>query len=210
MGAGGDDHRGADQQPRRHLCRIVPEARRRHPADYSDYSYFYDQVGYGFYWTDDHGGLANPSQYIQGKDRFKKQSHEIRVATPSDKRLRFIGGVFYQHQKHNITQRYKIDGISYDIGCPATADTIWLTAQQRIDRDYAAFGEATYDITPKLTIMGGIRFFKSDNSLEGYKLRQGLRRHRRAGLLPRAASMARHARTSTSGSRKRATCPRSP
>ncbi len=137
-------------------------------SDYTDYSYFYDQVGYGFYWTDDAGGLANPSQYIQGKDRYKKTSHEIRIATPEENRLRFIGGLFYQRQQHNIFQRYKIDGISTDIEVPNYSDTIWLTAQQRIDRDYAAFGEATFDITPKLTAMAGVRFFKADNSLEGY------------------------------------------
>ncbi|WP_421736767.1 TonB-dependent receptor [Caulobacter sp.] len=136
--------------------------------DYSDYSYFYDQVGYGFYWTNDAGGLANPSQYIQGKDGFTKESHEIRLATPDDKRLRVIGGLFYQRQQHNITQRYKIDGIGKDIEVPGYSDTIWLTAQQRIDRDYAGFGEVSFDITPKLTVMGGIRFFKSDNSLEGF------------------------------------------
>lgn len=136
--------------------------------DYSDYSYFYDQVGYGFYWTNDTGGLANPSQYITGKDDYKKESHEIRIATPDDKRFRLIGGLFYQKQQHGITQRYKIDGISYDIEVPGYSDTIWLTAQQRIDRDTAAFGEAYFDITPKLTVMGGIRFFKSDNSLEGF------------------------------------------
>ncbi len=136
--------------------------------DYSDYSYFYDQVGYGFYWTNDTGGFANPSQYITGKDRYKKESHEIRIATPDDKRFRLIGGVFIQRQKHGITQRYKIDGISYDIEVPGYSDTIWLTAQERIDRDKAVFGEAYFDITPKLTVMGGIRFFKSDNSLEGF------------------------------------------
>ena len=136
--------------------------------DYSDYSYFYDQVGYGFYWTNDTGGLANPSQYIQGKDRYKKTSHEIRIATPDDKRLKFVGGLFMQRQEHNITQRYKIDGIGFDIEVPKYSDTIWLTAQQRIDRDYAGFGEVTFDITPKLTVMGGVRFFKSDNSLEGF------------------------------------------
>lgn len=136
--------------------------------DYSDYSYFYDQVGYGFYWTNDTGGLANPSQYITGKDGFTKESHEIRLATPDDKRLRVVGGLFYQRQEHLITQRYKIDGIGFGIEVPGYSDTIWLTAQQRIDRDSAAFGEAYFDITPKLTVMGGIRFFKSDNSLEGF------------------------------------------
>ena len=30
------------------------------------------------------------------------------------------------------------------------------------------FGEAAFDITDKLTLTGGIRFFKADNSLKGF------------------------------------------
>ena len=42
--------------------------------DYSDYSYFYDQCcGYGSYWYDDLGvTLDNPSQFIQGRDRYRR------------------------------------------------------------------------------------------------------------------------------------------
>ena len=42
--------------------------------------------------------LINPSQYIQGKDRYRKTSHELRIASPQDDRLRFVGGVFWQNQ----------------------------------------------------------------------------------------------------------------
>jgi len=48
-------------------------------------------------------------------------------------------------------------------------DTWWLTKQQRVDRDSAAFGEATFDITPKLSLLAGLRYFKYDNSLEGFR-----------------------------------------
>ena len=136
--------------------------------DYSDYSYFYDQMGYGFYWVDDAGNLTNPSQYIQGKDRYEKVSHEIRVASPQDRRLRFVTGAFYQRQVHGITQDYIIDGIAEDIEVPGWADTIWLTGQKRIDRDSAVFGEASFDITEKLTATAGIRFFKAHNTLVGF------------------------------------------
>ncbi|MBS1201440.1 MAG: TonB-dependent receptor, partial [Proteobacteria bacterium] len=47
-------------------------------------------------------------------------------------------------------------------------DTWWLTQQVRKDKDYAAFGELTYDLTDKLSVTGGIRFFESKNSLEGF------------------------------------------
>ena len=34
--------------------------------------------------------------------------------------------------------------------------------------DKALFGELTFDITDKLSVTGGIRFFESDNSLKGF------------------------------------------
>ena len=38
----------------------------------------------------------------------------------------------------------------------------------RVDRDYAVFGELSYDITPKLTGTVGYRFYRYDNSLDGF------------------------------------------
>src|SRR3546814_4007308 len=49
-----------------------------------------------------------------------------------------------------------------------TDSDIWLTKQLRIDRDYAAFGELSFDITDRLTITGGGRLYKFDNSLVGF------------------------------------------
>lgn len=136
--------------------------------DYTDYSYFYDQVGYGFYWTDNAGNLVNPSQYIMGKDRYRKESHEIRIASPQDKRFRFVVGGFYQKQKHGIFQNYKIDGLGSDFSVPGYTGTIWLTKQNRVDRDKAVFGQAEFDITDKLMLTAGIRFFKAHNTLVGF------------------------------------------
>ena len=51
---------------------------------------------------------------------------------------------------------------------PTTESNIWLTDQKRVDRDYAAFGELTFDITPQLTVTGGGRFYKFDNTLVGF------------------------------------------
>jgi iron complex outermembrane recepter protein len=57
--------------------------------DYSDYSFFYDSAfGSGAYITDDAGNpLANPSQFIRGKDGYAKMSHELRLASPAENRL---------------------------------------------------------------------------------------------------------------------------
>jgi len=144
-------------------------------ADYSDYSYFYDAPGieYGAYWTDDLGDpLDNPSQYIIGKDGFTKESHELRIASPSDQRFRFIAGLFAQVQTHQIEQRYMIDGLGIYAGqsieVPGWEDTLWLTEQERVDRDYAIFGDASFDLNDQWTISGGLRAFKAKNGLKGF------------------------------------------
>ncbi|MFN9848610.1 MAG: TonB-dependent receptor [Alphaproteobacteria bacterium] len=138
-------------------------------SDYSDYSFFYDTLfGYGQYTTDDAGRFINTSQYIQGRDYFKKTSHEFRVASPAENRFKVVAGLFYQKQTHNIEQRYRIDNLARAVEVPNWPDTLWLTKQLRTDRDLAAFADATFDLTDKLSITGGIRFFEYKNSLEGF------------------------------------------
>ena len=138
-------------------------------SDYSDYAYFYDALReYGTYFYDNAENLVNPNQYIQGIDRYKKSFGELRIASPADAPLRFIGGLFYQRQSHNIEQHYIIDNLSDALQVPGTVDNIWLTKQLRVDRDYAAFGEASFDVTEKLTLTGGLRLYKYENSLVGF------------------------------------------
>ena len=144
-------------------------------SDYSDYSFIYDHIQdsngayyYGSYFTDNAGDLIDWGQYIQGKDRFTKQSHELRLSSPQDQRFRFVAGLFYQHQTHDIEQRYKINNMADSTEVTGWPDTFWLTEQVRVDRDYAAFGEVSFDFTDKLTGTAGIRFFKAKNSLEGF------------------------------------------
>jgi iron complex outermembrane recepter protein len=139
-------------------------------SDYSDYSYFYDVVGgSGAYWYDSSGTpLPNPSQYINGKDGYKKQSHEFRFSSPQDHPFRVVAGLFFQKQEHEIFQRYKIDGLDPAISVPLWPNTIWLTNQKRIDRDQALFAEMTYDITSKISALAGVRVYKYKNSLKGF------------------------------------------
>jgi len=135
--------------------------------DYSDYSYFYDSY-YGQYFTNNAGNYINPSQLIVGKDHFTKISHELRFASPAEDRLRFVAGLFYERQFHRIEQRYEVQDFADSLSIPGWPNTLWLTQQDRVDVDYAAFGEASWDITPALTLTLGGREFGSDNSLKGF------------------------------------------
>lgn len=142
-------------------------------ADYQDYGIYYvDQnaTGYAHYFYGNGGptDFINPGQLIIGRDGYSKYSHELRISSPEENRLRFIAGVFYQHQKHDILQRYIAPGLNDTLEFPGMPDEVWLTDQQRIDRDYAIFGEVSYDILPSLTLTAGIRGFRANNSLEGF------------------------------------------
>ena len=50
--------------------------------------------------------------------------------------------------------------------------TVWLTKEKRIDRDYALFGEVSYDITPQFTVTGGGRYYNLGDTVS---LRNGTR-----------------------------------
>ncbi len=162
-------------------------------SDYSDYAIQYDQAyssvggiaGY-FAFTDKNGNQVNPIQKIVGADHFTKHSEELRVASPASERMRFVAGMFYQRQTHLIHQDYQVAGLDPDLSVNGSPGTLWLTQQNRVDRDYAAFGDASFDITPDLTASGGLRGFISDNSLIGF-FGFGLNPNASSGAAPNAA-----------------------
>ncbi len=144
-------------------------------SDYTDYAEAYDSMyadlggvaGY-FYFTDNGGDTILSLQHIIGDDDYSKLSQELRVASPSDARLRFVGGAFYQRQFHNIRQDYRVANLADNMSVNGFPGTLWLTQQERTDRDYALFGELSYDINDQLTVTGGLRGYKFDNSLIGF------------------------------------------
>jgi len=139
-------------------------------SDYTDYSVAYDQhFGSGAYWVDANGApLPFPQQEIIGRDKYWKESNELRIASPAGNRFRFIAGLFQEQQEHWIIQDYQIQGFGPQIAVPGWPNTIWLTDQNRIDRDQAAFAEASFDITPRLTLTAGLRGYHYDNTLYGF------------------------------------------
>jgi len=46
--------------------------------------------------------------------------------------------------------------------------TIFATRAYRVDRDYAAFFDGSFDLTPELTLSAGLRAFIVENSLDGF------------------------------------------
>jgi iron complex outermembrane receptor protein len=143
--------------------------------DYTDYTDAYDAYyeSYGGlanyqYYYDNNGDPIDPRQYITGGNNFKKMSQELRISSPADKPFRVIGGAFYQRQSNDILQEYRVDNLADELSVNGRPGLIWLTKQKRIDRDYAVFGEASFDVTPQITLTGGGRWYKFDNTVFGF------------------------------------------
>jgi outer membrane receptor protein involved in Fe transport len=158
--------------------------------DYSDYSYWYDTIYTTGYYADLHflneGDRAVPNQFFPdagtrimpgarftNDDGYEKWSHELRVSSPADNRLRGMVGLFYQNQKHDFQQHWLIEGLG-DIMLmdqamnPRFADTVYLNSLDREDTDEAVFASVSFDITDSLELTGGIRYFKPEVTVEGF------------------------------------------
>ena len=66
------------------------------------------------------------------------------------------------------TRDYQVPGLGSNVSVNGHPGTLWLTQQHRVDKDYAMFGEASYDLTPTVTLTAGGRVFIYDNTLIGF------------------------------------------
>ena len=157
-------------------------------ADYSDYTEFYDRVyGSGAYWTGADGKPIMGQQLVVTKGYFQKWSNEVRLSTPQNLPVRATLGLFAQRQLHDIWEQYTMPGYGFTnpygalnsptpnpngldpaLSVPGLANTIWLTDEQRVDRDKAAFAQVTWDISSQWSVTGGLRYFTYDNNLNGF------------------------------------------
>jgi iron complex outermembrane recepter protein len=148
----------------------------------------YNNVGYftPYYTCFNVGGnytrCATPAFTFNVNTENKRTTHEFRVSTPSDKRIRAIGGLFYDNAKIFNQEDFNYPG-SIEVGFARNAPIAGTTANnpnprapgitffndtQRRDRQLAAFGEVAVDIVPEqLTLTGGLRYFDSRAGFKG-------------------------------------------
>ncbi len=157
--------------------------RTRHSvADYADYSYFYDaKTTYAAGWVGNDGDAIMPQQIVIENNAFEKWSQELRITTPQRYPLKATAGVFVQRQQHRIFQDYLLPGYGWtslsggnpngfasDLSIPGHDNSLWITDETRVDRDKAVFAQLSWDITSQLQLSGGLRYYKYDNTLEGF------------------------------------------
>ncbi|HVO46261.1 MAG TPA: TonB-dependent receptor [Steroidobacteraceae bacterium] len=143
-------------------------------VDYSQYSVAYDAqaIANSYAYTrfiDANGQLLDrPVQYTKNRDKYTKMSHELRISSPQDYRLRATAGLFYQRQTDNIRAEFDAPNLPVYYEVAGQQDVYYLSQMVRVDRDYAVFGEASFDITNQLKLNAGIREFWVNNTLVGF------------------------------------------
>lgn len=142
--------------------------------DYSEYTVAYDQFQ-GSHLTDFvdiNGNRIDPTQSANPSDRFNKMSHELRVSSSTADRFRIVAGAFLQRQTDEQTANFVIPGLGRATPpifvVPTTVDSIFYTRASRVDRDYALFTQADFDITDQLTLTAGVRGFSYKNTAVGF------------------------------------------
>jgi len=142
--------------------------------DYSYFSVAYDGYAYYNLYKDALGNDIDPTQVYHAHDRFTKQSHELRISSPAENRARLTAGMFLQRQTNDHIADYIIPGLSTAVNpfsppVPGSnGNDVFFTDIHRVDRDYAVFAEASYDILENLTATAGIRGFMAKNTLYGF------------------------------------------
>jgi outer membrane receptor protein involved in Fe transport len=156
--------------------------------DYSNYSrtgggMYYQCTGGGTGWGSAAPYCYSPVAYWHDTVRNTHQSHELRISTPDDKRFRVIAGAYYEKFKIEdqmdfnyrtiptctsalITANAACSGLVQTVP-GATANTPGVRGTntafgedtQRGYDQYAFFGSADFDVTPKLTITAGTRYY---------------------------------------------------
>ena len=166
-------------------------------AGYESYLQFFDRAGCtGSGATLKCTTLLNPTQYYKANNTNKKFTQEVRLTTPKTWPFDVTVGGFYQRQKNNTNNFYSIRGLDQIVGYTAGGggdnnfagfgipeaqggtmilgtpavreDGFYITENDTLYHDTAAFAEAHYNITPKLKLTGGIRYFWTDFQITGF------------------------------------------
>lgn len=121
-----------------------------------------------------HFGVPVPAETLEPRNR-SVTSSELRYASKFSGPLNFVVGGFYQHTEANLVVDvlatnslglpigpFSPDDAADALAHPGTGSTFFGRTDHRENNEYAGFGEATFNLTSKLIILGGIRYYSED------------------------------------------------
>ncbi|MFT5438520.1 MAG: iron complex outermembrane receptor protein [Alphaproteobacteria bacterium] len=124
----------------------------------------------------------DPSYGVQFRIETERSTHELRVATSAENKLRFIGGVFFDDAdlgasvdfqapgqvERGVTAQQEIftDQTAFD-PTPRPPGVNFVSDITRFEKQTAVFGELSYSFTDALTASVGARYFEQEYGLAG-------------------------------------------
>ena len=96
-----------------------------------------------------------PGFWFQTAETSREQSYELRLGNSSDA-LKWVTGLYYFNEAQ--TQLYQLQALPIQ---ESTVNTPLYT------KSYAAFADATYSLTSRLRLIGGLRYSNDDKTQEG-------------------------------------------
>jgi iron complex outermembrane recepter protein len=158
-------------------------------ADYAGYSNLglylpYYECDAGVYYSNVARGNTcyAPNKSYQTRNQTKRFTQEFRITTPAENRLRGTFGLFYDNNKlfDNTDWSYLSEAAGFiyrrapDPSVNANDTSVrpvkvgFFNDVQRKDKQFAAYGEASFDIIPeKLILTGGLRYYNEKASING-------------------------------------------
>jgi outer membrane receptor protein involved in Fe transport len=147
-----------------------------------DYSGYTQAGNYGYYY------LCQPSYTLCGDPtqgtiafiRNERTTHELRISSSGGERVNFVAGLFYDDIRTRVeTDFYAAGSIGYFApNRPLAGSTqnnpdfrpqgiTFINDAVREEQQMAFFGEVTLDITDRLSVTAGARYYDIESSLRG-------------------------------------------
>lgn len=149
----------------------------------NDYSSYVEYASFGswiqqhacedFYWYG-FSGCADPSVFFESEANVSRFSHELRFATKGDRRLNWIAGAYYEQGRYDGYLFWEMPGINFADGpagfyvqsagvTPLPLEWWSCPGWEGRNSYAAAFGDASWDFTDRLTVAAGMRVFRADD-----------------------------------------------
>lgn len=95
-----------------------------------------------------------------GQYKYKSFSQELRLTSPADQFATFVAGLYYQANTQDVlsVQGGTLGGLGVNFGLPATARIGRVWKSDIDQKSYAAFAQATFNVTEQLKLIAGGRF----------------------------------------------------
>jgi iron complex outermembrane recepter protein len=137
----------------------------RQYAEYVDYSLAYQSIEPFL--------PKNPMMFDPRWNYYQQISNELRVTTPIEYPIHGTVGLYQDRQQNQGYLNEPVPGLDPTLevgyGTPQPwPGTIYLDNLETVARDYAVFGQVSWDINSHITATAGFRRFRYDNTVQGF------------------------------------------